>query len=77
MKKTKKQMVAAGLALVMAVSLVGCGNSGGDSQKEDGQITLKFSFDQGVGEATQKIVDKFNDVGVKTIKNFAPISIAP
>ena len=25
MKKTKKQMVAAGLALVMAVSLVGCG----------------------------------------------------
>ena len=61
MKKTKKQMVAAGLALVMAVSLVGCGNSGGDSQKEDGQITLKFSFDQGVGEATQKIVDKFNE----------------
>lgn len=55
MKKTKKQMVAAGLALVMAVSLVGCGNSGGDSQKEDGQITLKFSFDQGVGEATQKL----------------------
>ena len=61
MKKTKKQMVAAGLALVMTVSLVGCGNSGGDSQKEDGQITLKFSFDQGVGEATQKIVDKFNE----------------
>lgn len=41
MKKTKKQMVAAGLALVMAVSLVGCGNSGGDSQKEDGQITIE------------------------------------
>lgn len=55
MKKTKKQMVAAGLALVMAVSLVGCGNSGGDSQKEDGQITLKFSFDQGVEKRLKKL----------------------
>lgn len=61
MKRTKKQMAVSGLALMMAVSLAGCGSNGGKAEKEDGKVTLKFSFDQGVGEATQKIVDKFNE----------------
>ena len=49
-------------------SLAACGgggsSSGSGSDSGDGSsepITLNFSFDQGVGEATQQIVDAFNE----------------
>ena len=52
----------------MTASLAACGgggsSSGSGSDSGDGSsepITLNFSFDQGVGEATQQIVDAFNE----------------
>lgn len=60
MKKRLKQMGAAAIAVMMTISLAACGG-GGSGEKTDGKITLKFSFDQGVGEPTQKIVDAFNE----------------
>lgn len=64
MKKRMKQLGACVMAAMMTLSLAACGSGGnGDSGKEaaDGKITLRFSFDQGVGEPTQKIVDAFNE----------------
>lgn len=66
MKKRMKQIMACACAIMMTVSLAGCG-SGNDtgSSASDGEsaekVTLRFSFDQGVGEPTQQIVDKFNE----------------
>lgn len=65
MKKRMKQIAACMIAATMVVGLAGCGGSkGGDSGSGGGsgdKITLHFSFDQGVGEPTQQIVDKFNE----------------
>lgn len=62
-RRTWKQTAAVAAATVMTLSLAGCGGSGGEEQakSEDGKTIVKFSFDQGVGEPTQKIVDKFNE----------------
>lgn len=30
--------------------------------KADDKVTISFSFDQGVGEATQKMVDAYNEM---------------
>ena len=56
------------MAAAMTASLAACGgggsSSGSGSDSGDGSsepITLNFSFDQGVGEATQQIVDAFNE----------------
>ena len=49
------------MASTMALSLAGCGSSESDkSADKQEKVTLRFSFDQGVGEPTQKIVDEFN-----------------
>lgn len=64
MKKRMKQITACLMAVAMAVSLAACGGSDSNSDSGDGSdepITLNFSFDQGVGEATQQIVDAFNE----------------
>ncbi|MFD2214957.1 ABC transporter substrate-binding protein [Metabacillus endolithicus] len=63
--KMKKLLVTLILA-VMMVSIIGCsGNSesSGEASGGDGndKVTIRFSFDQGVGEPTQKIVDKYNE----------------
>lgn len=62
MRSKIKKAGALLMASAMVVSLVGCGSSesskGGDAKEE--KVTLRFSFDQGVGEPTQKIVDEFN-----------------
>lgn len=63
MKKRMKQVIAGTMAALMVASLAGCAGksqSSGSSDSSDEKITLKFSFDQGVGEPTQKIVDNFN-----------------
>jgi len=61
MRKRVKQVIAGAVAALMAASMIGCGGESDSSKKSpDDQITLKFSFDQGVGEATQKIVDQYN-----------------
>lgn len=63
MKKRMKQVIAGTMAALMMASLAGCAGksqSSGGSDSSDEKITLKFSFDQGVGEPTQKIVDNFN-----------------
>lgn len=65
MKKRMRQMVACVCALIMVMSLAGCGGGTGKKSGESGgkkgdKTVLHFSFDQGVGEPTQKIVDKFN-----------------
>ncbi|MCI8292237.1 MAG: ABC transporter substrate-binding protein [Hespellia sp.] len=67
-KRTWKRAAALAASAVMAFSLAGCGGSNGsgsgstDATSDGGEkITLNFSFDQGVGEPTQKIVDKFNE----------------
>ncbi|MDO5410429.1 MAG: ABC transporter substrate-binding protein [Lachnospiraceae bacterium] len=59
MKKRVKQTVACAAIVAMSASLVACGNSS-SKDESNGKVTLKFSFDQGVGEPTQKIVDEFN-----------------
>lgn len=56
----------AAVAATMVAALAGCGSGGNDSGSGSGgesgdKITLHFSFDQGVGEPTQQIVDKFNE----------------
>lgn len=65
MKKRMKQIAVCAIAAAMAASLAGCGGNGGTestSGEDSGdKITLRFSFDQGVGEPTQKIVDQFNE----------------
>ena len=68
MKKRMKRIAACLMAAAMAASLAACGGggsseSGSDSGEGSGSepITLNFSFDQGVGEATQQIVDNFNE----------------
>lgn len=61
MKKRTKRINAIALMVAMLLSLVACGGGGNAGEEEGGKITLKFSFDQGVGEPTQKIVDKFNE----------------
>lgn len=62
MKKRMKQAIAAAMAALMTVSLAGCGGGADTADNSaDGVVTLKFSFDQGVGEPTQKIVDMFNE----------------
>lgn len=62
MRSKIKKLGALLMASAMVVALVGCGNEGsGDSASDSGEkVTLRFSFDQGVGEPTQKIVDEFN-----------------
>lgn len=58
----RKRLLATVTIAAMALSLVACGgkkdaaDSGGD-----GVVTVKFSFDQGVGQPTQQIVDEFNE----------------
>ncbi len=68
MKKRMKRIAACLMAAAMTASLAACGgggsSSGSGSDSGDGSsepITLNFSFDQGVGEATQQIVDAFNE----------------
>ena len=68
MKKRMKRIAACLMAAAMTASLAACGgggsssDSGSDSGDSSGEpITLNFSFDQGVGEATQQIVDQFNE----------------
>ena len=66
MKKRMKQIAACAVAATMVAALAGCGSGGNDSGSGSGgesgdKITLHFSFDQGVGEPTQQIVDKFNE----------------
>ena len=68
MKKRMKRIAACLMAAAMTASLAACGGggsseSGSDSGEGSGRepITLNFSFDQGVGEATQQIVDNFNE----------------
>mgnify|MGYP002800428875 CR=1 FL=1 len=68
MKKKMKRVLACAMAAAMTASLAGCAGSGSgsDSGTDSGEgsgdkITLNFSFDQGVGEATQQIVDQFNE----------------
>ena len=72
-RRTWKQTAAVAAASVMTLSMAGCGGSGGEEQakSEDGKTIVKFSFDQGVGEPTQKIVDKFNDDIVKRFESIA------
>lgn len=72
MEKHFKRFMGLVLVLTMMLSLVACGGktatekegtSAGtvtEAAKTSKQVTLKFSFDQGVGEPTQKIVDQFN-----------------
>ncbi len=63
--KKVKQLIATVVAGMMMFSLVGCGGSGEnqDASESGGEdvVTLRFSFDQGVGEPTQEIVDMFNE----------------
>ncbi len=62
MNKRTRQVAAAAMAALMTVLLAGCDGKADSSDSESkGKVTLKFSFDQGVGEPTQKIVDKFNE----------------
>ncbi|MDD3174219.1 MAG: ABC transporter substrate-binding protein [Herbinix sp.] len=73
MKKLFKQVLVLGLALTMILSLAACSGKTEtekevntaeetvtEAAKPSEQVTLRFSFDQGVGEPTQKIVDQFN-----------------
>ncbi|GEQ23263.1 sugar ABC transporter substrate-binding protein [Clostridium butyricum] len=82
MKKVMQRIAGGVLVALMGISLIGCGgntstltNDSGASTKAESdssdKITLNFSFDQGVGKATQQIVDEFNKIQdkiqVKTI----------
>jgi len=63
--KMKKLLVTLILAIMM-VSIIGCsGNTESSGEASNGEgnekVTIRFSFDQGVGEPTQKIVDKYNE----------------
>lgn len=73
-----KKVMSVAMVSIMAVSLAACGSSDGgsaDSDSGDGgsgeKTVITFSFDQGVGEPTQQIVDEFNEsqdeVQVETI----------
>ena len=59
----KKNMIkaAAGISLA-AFALTACGSDNNSDNKSsaDGPITIRFSYDQGVGEPTQKLIDDFN-----------------
>lgn len=60
----KKKMLAIILAASMVMSLSACGSTAETTTATEAQsgdaVTINFSFDQGVGEPTQKIVDEFN-----------------
>lgn len=64
MKSAKvKKLLAALIAGTLMFSVVGCGGktATGDSASDSSKpVTIRFSFDQGVGEPTQKIVDAYN-----------------
>ncbi|MEH7116245.1 ABC transporter substrate-binding protein [Neobacillus vireti] len=58
---TVKKLLALLIVGILMLSIVGC--SGGNqksSADENKPVTIRFSFDQGVGKPTQKIVDKYN-----------------
>lgn len=78
MRKVRQRIAGALLVALMGISLIGCGGNVSSnstptkSESDSGdKITLNFSFDQGVGKATQQIVDEFNKsqdkIEVKTI----------
>lgn len=67
----RKILGVAALVASAALALSGCGSStsgedqsstesGGTSDSSAEPITIRFSYDQGVGEPTQKLVDAFN-----------------
>lgn len=61
MRKGTKKLMAVLVSMILTASLAGCeGQTKKETQGKDEKVTLKFSFDQGVGEPTQKIVDQFN-----------------
>jgi len=71
-RKMKKKALAVLLTATMVMSLTACGSSAdtkattetATEETETGSgadaVTINFSFDQGVGEPTQQIVDEFN-----------------
>lgn len=68
----KRKVLAAILTATMVMSLTACGSKAetttettaetttGTTAETGDAVTINFSFDQGVGEPTQKIVDEFN-----------------
>ncbi len=67
-----KRVISLLVAAVMAFTLAACGNgtqsessqsatnASGSAQNAGKPVNIRFSFDQGVGQPTQKIVDTFN-----------------
>lgn len=60
-----KRLLAGALSVAMALSLAACGEKAPESQAEssgaqNAKTTIRFSFDQGVGDPTLKMVEKFN-----------------
>lgn len=60
MKRRPTAMAATVLAATLVLSACG-GEQGGSTDTGDGVTTIRFSFDQGVGEPTQTMVDQFNE----------------